>query len=241
MIVMLIADAPGRERKEVLALAKDVAACRTEDRWVWLESGTVSELNRWTQVHEMVDMFCLDLTIPGLLDIVPELRNSYPDSYMILIADGHISPVRYLRPQIRAGSLLLKPLRRSSVKEVFEEAMQAYLGIEKDEKTRMFVIESHGERSFISYQRINYFESREKKIFLCTDSEEFAFYDTLDELARKLEGRFLRTHRSFLISRNKIASILINQNRVVIRNGAELPISRSYKGTVRECLRVTQT
>ena len=99
------------------------------------------------------------------------------------------------------------------------------------------MVESRGERSIIGYRRINYFESREKKVFLCTDSEEFGFYDTLDELEKTLSEDFIRIHRSFLVNRQKIASVFISQGRVLLTDGSEVPLSRSYKPMLRDFLR----
>lgn len=241
MIVMLISDAPERERKEILALARNEAAMRTDERWLWLESGTVDELSEIVKSQPQVDLFCLDLTISGTLEMAPELRRENPESYIILIADNRISPVLYLRPQIGAGSLLLKPIRRKAVAEVMGEAIHSYLGIDREDAGRMFVVENRGERTLVSFRRINYFESRDKRIYLCTDTEEYAFYETMDELAKTLGGKFLRTHRSFLVSKEKIASVFVAQGRVVLQNGTELPISRSCKETVREYLREAET
>lgn len=237
MIVMLISDCPDAERKSILACARDKAALLTDEMWEWIECGNSDELRKIADSNPRVDIYCIDLTIPGSLELTKELRRNNPTSYIILIADTGISPVVYMRPQINAGSLMLKPVSVAEASEVFAEAISTYVANEGSSAARTFVVENRGERSIVGYQRINYFESREKKVFLCTDSEEFGFYNSLDELEKTLGEEFIRIHRSFLVNRRKITSVFISQSRVILTDGSELPLSRSYKSTVREYLK----
>ncbi len=237
MIAMLISDSPERERKIILACARNEAALLTDEMWEWIECGTAAELQAVADENPRIDIYCIDLTVAGSLEITKELRRKNPESYVILIADNSISPVVYMRPQINAGSLMLKPLGRTNISEVIGEAIGTYVEKEYGDKNQTFVVENRGERNIIGYRRINYFESREKKVFLCTESEEFGFYNTLDELEVSLREDFIRIHRSFLVNRQKIASVFISQSRVVLTDGSELPLSRSYKPMVRDYLK----
>ena len=86
-------------------------------------------------------------------------------------------------------------------------------------KTRLdvYLVENH------------YFESREKKIYINTGSAEFSFYDTLDHLEESLPDDFLRCHRSFIVARRYVRTILLSQNTIVLEDGSAIPLSRTYK------------
>ena len=86
------------------------------------------------------------------------------------------------------------------------------------------------------YNKIYYLESREKKIVLGTEFEELSFYGTLDCLEKKLPSGFIRCHRSFIISADKISSVKLSCNTVSLTNGSIIPVSRTYKNTVREAV-----
>lgn len=236
MMVMLISDAPAAERKHILSIARHQAALRTDDRWNWIECGTVDDLNIAAEENRRIDILCIDLTIEGSVDTVRVLRRDNPESYIILIADNRISPVVYMRPQIRAESLMLKPLDDVCVTGTVDEAIREYLNRNEPDSGKIFVAESRGEKSIVEFGRINFFESRDKKVYLCTDAEEFGFYETLEQLEDKLRGEFLRVHRSFLVNRRKIAKVVLSKNRVYLQNGEELPLSRSYKNAMKEYL-----
>jgi DNA-binding LytR/AlgR family response regulator len=84
-------------------------------------------------------------------------------------------------------------------------------------------------RMMIEYSKITHFESREKRILLCTDNEEYYFYDTIDNLANVLPQEFVRCHRSFIVNVERIKKIRISDNCIFLDNGFIIPLSRSYK------------
>ena len=142
-----------------------------------------------------------------------------------------------MRPAIGAESLLLKPLSAAQIQEVLSEAVRAYLDrfYRPDEK-KVFVIEHKGGRSLVDYENIYFFESREKRVYLNTETEEYGFYDTLDQLETRLLGGFMRCHRSFLVNKKKIVKVFLSQNRLILENDFEIPLSRSYKPAVKAYL-----
>ena len=238
MIAMLIADHPDQERKGLLQEARWQAAKLTEDDWKWIECRSSEELLQLAGAPDKLDMMCLDLTMQTtekVLAAAEKLREAYPVAHMILIANSRISPVKYMRPSISAQSLLLKPLDGGSVREVLEESIRSYaakFGVKDDEQ--YFVVETKGERELIAYDRILYYETREKKVFLNTGDMEYSFYDTLDQLEERLSERFLRCHRSFLVNRSKISKVYLSQNLLVLSGGEQIPLSRSYKPAVKQ-------
>ena len=155
-----------------------------------------------------------------------------------LIEDGSkidMMCLDHMRPSINAQSLLLKPLDSESVKEVLNESISSYITkfSEKDDDN-FFVVETRGERELIPYDRILFYETREKKVFLNTGDMEYPFYGTLDQLEEKLADRFLRCHRSYLVNKSKINKIYLSQNHLLLNSGEEIPLSRSYKPGVKQ-------
>jgi len=238
MISMLIADNPDAERKRLLNESKWQAAKLTDDDWCWIECGSSQELTRLIAENRKLDLMCLDLTMQTteqVLEAAERLRGTYPVAHMILIANNKISPVKYMRPAIGAQSLLLKPLEEESVKEVLDETIRSYVSKFREKNDEQyFVVETRGERELFSYDRIMYFEAREKKVFLNTGNMEYPFYDTLDQLEARLSDRFMRCHRGFLVNKSKISRVYLSQNLVVLTGGEEIPVSRSYKPSMKQ-------
>lgn len=237
MIVMLISDESKTERKYIVSYSKDFAGKWTEESWKWAECASVSELEAYVEKKTRADMVCVDITAEGALELTKELRKLAPSAYIILIASPQISPMLYLRPSIGAESLMMKPLKQEQIREIMEEAIRAYAGrFYKPDEKKVFVIENRGGRDLIDYENIYFFEAREKRVYLNTNMEEYGFYDTLDQLEERLEETFLRCHRSFLVNKNKIEKVFLSQNRLVLQDGFEIPLSRSYKPGLKEYL-----
>lgn len=237
MILMIITHESEKERNYIIHYVKDLAGYWTEENWKMLPCATVGDLKRLVQEQVMADLICADITMPGVLELVKELRKVRPTAYIILVANAKISPLIYMRPSIGAESLMLKPLSEEQIQEVLSEAIRAYLRrFYEPNEERVFVVESGGSRNLIDYERILFFESRDKRVYLNTDSEEYGFYDTMEQLQERLDG-FLRCHRSFLVNKAKIKEIFLSQNRIVLEGDFEVPLSRSYKPDVKEYLK----
>ena len=235
---MVISCSEERDRRYLVRYAKDMAGRYTEESWSMLQCGSPEELKDLIKKKIFPDMICVDITVSGVLPLVAELRQEVPGAYIILIASPRISPLVYLRPSIRAESLMLKPLTAAQIEEVMAEAIRTYAKrFYQADTDQTFILENSGERTLIDYGRILFFEAREKRVCLYTETEEYAFYDTLDHLEESLFGQFLRCHRSFLVNKEKITKVYLSKNQIVLEGDVWVPLSRTYKPAVKEYLK----
>ena len=84
----------------------------------------------------------------------------------------------------------------------------------------------------IPFSQIYYFEARDKKLFVRTKNEEYAFYDTIESLARLLPEHFQRCHRSYIVNMEKIYRIVPSENYIELTEQIGVPVSRSYKSVL---------
>lgn len=157
-------------------------------------------------------------------------RKQYSGAMVMLVTDPSVSPLEYLRPGIAPDSLLLRPLSDEKLSAVNGEFMDSFLDLfEKKESESNFVVETREEKVFIPHSQIYYFEARDKKLFVRTRNEEYAFYDTIEALGNRLPGEFRRCHRSYIVNMQKIQRILAAENFLDLGNQIGVPISRSYR------------
>lgn len=88
----------------------------------------------------------------------------------------------------------------------------------------------------IPYSQILYFEARNKKIVVCTSRAETEFYSTLENLSNEIPTYFLRCHKGFIVNKLLVERADLKQNLLHLINGFQVPISRSYKTTVKEAM-----
>ena len=232
---MLISDEERNERRYIVNYSKDLAGRWTDESWKMRQCENLEELEQVVTEGIRYDSICVDITMKGALELTKDLRRISPTSYIILIASPKMSPIIYMKPSIGAESLMLKPLSKKQIEEVLEEAIEAYVErfYESDTK-KVFVMENKGERKLIDYKNIFFFESRDKRVYVNTGTEEYGFYDTLDQLEKQLSEGFIRCHRSFLINKDKISKVYLSQSRIMLKEDFEIPLSRTYKPVMKE-------
>jgi DNA-binding LytR/AlgR family response regulator len=188
-------------------------------------------LEQFLQGKNLADIICIDVATKHGLDYAVRIRSAYPNSLILLVADVTMPPVLYMKPNIMAAALLLRPLCDEAVVQTIRQIFECFL---TKEDSDVFVIENREEKVRIPYRDIIYFEAREKKIYACTSSVEYGFYDTMDQLEGKLSNQFIRCHRSYLLNRKYLKKVKLSKNCVVLMNDIELPLSRSYKGMLKD-------
>ena len=91
--------------------------------------------------------------------------------------------------------------------------------------TRKLLVQKGYERIIISFDEIVFAEIIDRKVYLhLTTSEVVDFYDRIENLEAKLDSRFFRCHRSYLINMRYLKSY---KNGVAyMETGKEIPVSR---------------
>ena len=177
-----------------------------------------------------------DVTAPGVLPVLEQLRSGHPDMRLVLLADQTVSPVSYIRPTILPTALLWRPVQPDGIRDALWEVIN---GIPKDDsdpqepEEGVFSLESRGVVKRIPHREILFFEAKNKKVYLHHGRKEIPFSGTLEKLQEELPEEFIRVHTSFIVNRAHIAELQYGQNLVLIEGGMAVPISRSYKSTLK--------
>lgn len=229
--------------KKELRLFKETGfeiVCRlSEEDWdfrLYHDMDSVCEL---LERCPLIDIAMVDVTQDGAVVCAERLRCENADLYMIVLTDAVVSPVTYIKPTIRAASLIMRPVNVTQVKTVFTDAVRELVRQHSDGENnpKTLVIDSKEGKRFIPYEHILFFESREKKIFVNTATEEYAMYDTLEEIEKKVSDSFVRCHRSYIVAKQRIKQVMLSQGVVILDGDFQIPLSRSYKKVFKELSR----
>lgn len=208
-------------------------ALATDERLVVVGLFTRDAYQRFLDGEERADVICVDVSATPGIGHAEALRRRCPAAAIMLLADVKTPPTAYMKPTILAAALLLKPLSVETVRGVVEEVFRCFLEKEPDDGS-VFLVETREGKERIPWSDILYFEARAKKIYACTADSEYGFYDTMDALEERLKDRFVRCHRSYLANRKLIEKVRLSQNFITLQGDVELPLSRSYKGVLKE-------
>lgn len=235
MISMLIYDRMERELCQMHEAARSQAAYLSEEYWNIMLAQSRAEMMAQEENVPLLDIACMDITDEGGIDHAEELRKKYKEMFLLLVADTSVSPMSYVRPGIMASSLLLRPCEEKEIRQVMKEFLKAYMEyFEAKQGEKSFVIESKEGRILIPYNKIYYFEAREKKLYVQTDRAEYGFYGTIDKVEEELPSHFIRCHRSFIVNTRKIERVALSRNMIFLSEDRDVPLSRSYKAALKE-------
>ena len=234
MINSCIYDSQQSEMEQLHSVMKDIAAKLTDESWCVKKFINSPDLVQYLEENPLIDMFFYDVMQVGDIERLISLREKYQLSYVMLLAEKTLSPMKYIRPGVNAQSLLLRPFSREDAYETLLDFISGYVqnvfGKSKDSIPSLLIDTVDG-RVNIPYERIFFIEAMEKKVYVCTGVDEYGFYDTLDSLCDTLPDNFKRCHRSFIVNSDKIKKVALSQNTIFLTEDYEVPLSRSYKSS----------
>jgi len=198
---------------------------------------SIRDLARKVNELEEISIYCADFNEDGAGSI-SIVRDRDPSSFVIVIADATVSPLAYVRPHMMTAGLLLRPFQREQVYCMLSEVLDLFQLKERERifNNELFVFSTREGAIRVPYSNILYFEARNKKIVLCTSRKETDFYATLEGLMKTLPRYFLRCHNGFIVNKLLVSHVDLQQNRINLIGGFQVPVSRSYRTSVREAL-----
>lgn len=191
-------------------------------------------LEDYLKTEPVVDFLCVETDEHGPENLM-QLRHKYPAAGIAVIADTSLSPLAYLRPGISPDALLLRPLQEPGLDGILQELVDERLSRSRKNGTCL-LIHTRSEDQRIPFIQIICIESREKKVFIHTNCQEFGYYETLDHLQKGLPDGFIKCHRSFIVNTAKILKIDYQNRLLEMIDGEHIPISRNYLKGIRKYL-----
>lgn len=168
-----------------------------------------------------IDILFLDIQMKGIggMEAARELRRRGFKGYIIFITI--LKEMVFQSFEVQAYDYLVKPIRERQ----FGKTMERLIASMKNVSEEKLLVQKGYERSIIAFDEIVYCEIIDRKVYLhLASSEVVDFYDRIENLETRLDGRFFRCHRSFLINLKYLKSY--KNGMAYMENGEEIPISR---------------
>ena len=163
------------------------AAFHSEEDWRYFLYTKLEDLRKALKAEPVLDILCWNVSGKQALAELEQTRKKYMEAFLLLIADSSISPMEYLRPSILPTALLLSPFDRLQCSQVLGELISSYCSQFKNKEDEdTFLIETREGRQRVPLSQISFVEARDKKIYICTRSESFGFYETIDHMSELL-------------------------------------------------------
>ena len=172
------------------------------------------------------------------IDLCRRIREKNPSALIVYVSA--YQQYALLCCQSHAFDFLLKPwtdqqladclraIRLELVQRRSEPALQVTLG------TRLLRL---------PYAQVLYFSKDRMSLTAhFTDGHQLAWRETAEDLLKRLpDGQFIRTHKSYIVSLRHIRELRWAEDRVVLDDGTELPISRRRETVLKGMLSAQQS
>ncbi|MDD6327671.1 MAG: LytTR family DNA-binding domain-containing protein [Eubacteriales bacterium] len=175
----------------------------------------------------------VNICADGGLDLAYQVRERYKDVAIMLVSDTSISPMQYLNPVIRPISLVICPYSDSELDSVLTDFISKRL----DDNDDAIWVDGYDGKVKISYNNILYVEASQKMLNIRLETVEYSVYGSLEQFEKKLPATFARCHRSMIVNTRFIDKIRFSENYIRLKNGEQVPMSRTYKQNFKEMMK----
>jgi two-component system, LytTR family, response regulator len=181
------------------------------------------------------DVAFLDIDMPGL-DGLTAARDIESSTAVVFVTAYDEYAVEAFA--LEAVDYVLKPIDETRVAEAVRRAAKR-----KPERRyeQRFIVGAHGKVIVVAAAEVRYFEAAGNYVRLHAAHVQPLLRGTLSSLERRLDpGRFVRVHRSFIVNATLIAELHNTRSgdyEVVLRDGGQVPLSRTFRDAVVERLR----
>lgn len=182
------------------------------------------------------DMAVTAIPDDGSTEVPESIRARSKDTGIMLVADESLSPAEYLKPDIKAASLLLRPFDDKECESTMKDfILDCYA--EDDASGRKIVIGTRGKKQVIRVSDIYYIEARDTWVYFRLKGHEVGEYTRFEKVLKALGEGFVRCHRSFAFNLDHLKGVKLSDNTVDLTEGLTVPLSRTYKNAMRDLMK----
>ncbi len=183
------------------------------------------------------DVLFLDIEMPGINGL--ELARTLTAQSLPVFITSH--PEFALESyEIEAFDYLLKPLTAARFARCalrlqdFTRLKAKAFAFEKEQESDVLLIKQGYEKCKLQLQDILYLEAMKDYTRIVVPGKQYLVLTTLSHMQDKLPPeRFVRIHRSYIVSLDKIVSVKGNK---IFLPSAELPVGKLYKNILKDIL-----
>lgn len=171
--------------------------------------------------NKRLDILFLDIRMKGMdgIETAHKLRSRQFNGFLIFTTV--LEEMVFASFEVQAYDYLVKPVDEGKL----EKTMERLLTSMQNSAEAKLLLKKGTESSLIPFDDIIYCEIIDRKVYLHLISHEVMdYYDRMEKLETKLDGRFFKCHRSYLINLKYLKSY--KDGVAYMENGIRIPVSR---------------
>lgn len=168
-----------------------------------------------------IDILFLDIQMKDMdgMETARKLRADKFRGFLVFITV--LKEMVFQSFEVQAYDYLVKPIEETRFEKMME---RLFLSLQNASESNLLVQKGYESR-IVPFEDIVYCEIIDRKVYLHLESSEVIdFYGRIENLEEKLDDRFFRCHRSFLINMKYLKSY--KNGRAYMEGNREIPVSR---------------
>lgn len=177
--------------------------------------------NELLKYYKRLDIIFLDVQMDGIngMETAKILRSQNYKGFIIFVTV--MEELVFNSFEVHAFDYILKPVEHKRFSQTMKRLLSA---IETGSNTNLFV-QKGNECNIIPFDDIVYCEIINRKVYLhLVQQEVIDYYEKIENLEKKLDGRFFKCHRSYLVNLKFLRSY--KKGVAYLNNGETIPVSR---------------
>lgn len=238
MLKVFICEDNKQQRENFSKMVQDIILIENYDIELDLSTGDPNELINYIDNNDISGLYFLDIDLKSEIngiELATKIRKYDPRGFIVFVTThAEMSYLTFIY-KVEAMDYIIKD-NYNNIKErihqCIEDAHTKY-SAKSTELQRIFTIKSDDKIVNIEYRKILFFETSPiiHKVIVHAIDRQVEFYAKMKEIEEKLDDRFYRCHKSFIVNKDNIKEIDFNNRCIYMMNGEQCLISiRHMKG-----------
>lgn len=242
MLPLIVYNLDEAVQETLLSLLKTEAEAHGVHYQVALSTDSASEVSAATRQNDSIALYILGIDpisgkVPQAAALGREALSRNRDSYTIYVISRREDLEAVATLCQRPYSVLLSPVKKQLASMVFSQMLSDYVTLLAQEDDSSYIVVQHeGAYTRIGIKDILYVEAMDKKLMIYLSRQVLSIYASISAFSEKLQGKFFRSHRSYLVNIDCIQTVNLPGMELSLISGARIPIARSARAEAKGIL-----
>ncbi|WP_026887558.1 LytR/AlgR family response regulator transcription factor [Clostridium beijerinckii] len=241
MLSIVICEDNENQRKEITKCIEDSIMIENLDMEIVLSTENPENTIEYLNNNEISGLYFLDVDLNSDVNgikLAEVIREYDPRGFIVFVTThAEMSYLTFIY-KVEAMDYIIKDKPESVKERIHECILNAHkkYSSKATEMQKNLTIKAEDKIINIEYNKILFFETSNiiHKVILHAVDRQIEFYAKMKDIEDKLDDRFYRCHRSFLVNKDNIKEIDKNNRVLYMTNGQEcLVATRLLKGLLK--------
>jgi len=238
MLKVFICEDNKEQRERFSKIVEDIILIENYDIEIELVTSDPNELIKYIENNDLSGLYFLDIDLKSEIngiELAVKIRKYDPRGFIVFITTHAEMSYLTFMYKVEAMDYIIKDNYNNIGERIHQCIADAHTkySAKATDLQKIFTIKSDDKIVNIEYRKILFFETSPTihKVIVHAVDRHIEFYAKMKEIVEKLDDRFYRCHKSFIVNKDNIKEIDVNNKCIEMINGEQCLIStRLMKG-----------